>query len=426
MILKSNDLQASGKKPRIFYGWYLVVFSWLFMFFLSASAVGLFFKPMLDEFGWDRAELSLVGAICMLISAVFSPFLGRLIDRFGPRTMIFGTLIVQIVSNAAYGLASNIGAIYAGRMLSEIKPITATQVMINKWFVKMRGKALGIISTSTPLGTLVLSPLSQYLINSWGWRPTLFFWAAIVLVFLLPLCLWVKDRPEDKGLAPDGEAQIDDLPVSGSGGSAARVKSESGSSIKQALGNRSFWLLAATQFFCGIGCGLWMTHIVVFATDLGYSSMIGASFLSVMGGASLVGVLLTGHISDILPRNRVLGFTHFIRGVSFFIVIAAILFMGNALWMIFLAMALYGLGWFTTAPLAGGLVADLFGNQRMGTIIGLTMAAHMIGAAIGIYGGGFVFTLTGSYLGIFIVQGFLEMTAMVFAFAIVRKARVRI
>ena len=196
--------------------------------------------------------------------------------------------------------------------------------------------------------------------------------------------------------------------------------------IKQALSNHSFWLLAGTQFFCGVGCGLWMTHIVVFATDLGYSSMIGASFLSVMGGASLVGVLLTGHISDILPRNKVLGFTHFIRGISFFIVIAAILFMGNALWMIFLAMVLYGLGWFTTAPLAGGLVADLFGNQRMGTIIGLTMASHMIGAAIGIYGGGFVFTLTGSYLGIFILQGFLEMTAMVFAFAIVRKARVRI
>jgi sugar phosphate permease len=396
------------------------------MFLISGSATGLFFKPILDEFGWDRAKLSLIGAMGMLFNAILSPFLGRLIDRFGPRLIMFSTLIVQIISNATYGLASNIGAIFAARLLSEIKPMTGTQVLINKWFVRMRGRALGIISTGTPFGTLVLSPLTQLIINNWGWRNTLFFWAGITLALLLPMCFWVKNKPEDKGLAPDGEIKNAGLQTAGSSASTAGVKSDPGFSIKQTLNKRSFWLLAATQFICGIGCGLWMTHIVIFATDMGYSSMIGASFLSVQGGAALAGVLVTGHMSDFMARNKVLGMTHFIRGISFFIIIAAILFAGSSLWMIFTAMALFGFGWFTTAPLTGGLVADLFGNQRMGTIIGLTMSSHMIGSAIGIYGGGFVFDLTGSYFDIFVVQGVLEIVAMCFAFAIVRKLKTRV
>lgn len=391
------------------------------MFSLSSTATSLFFKPILDEFGWDRALLSLVGASCMLVTATLTPFLGRFIDRFGPRSMIYATLFIQIVSNTVYGLAGNIGAIFTGRLLADLKPTNAALVLVNRWFVKMRGRALGIIATGTPFGTLVLSPLSQYLINLWGWRPTIFFWAGIILVILLPLSLLIRNKPEDKGYAPDGELQVEKISASDSSNPSTMDKSTNGSSIKQALSNRLFWLLAGTQFICGIGCGLWMTHIVIFATDMGYSAMIGASFLSVQGGVSLVGVLVTGQMSDFWARNKVLGVTHFVRSISFFVIIAALLFTAGSLWMIYLAMVLFGFGWFATAPLTGGLVADLFGNQRMGTIIGLTMSAHMIGSAIGTYGGGLVFALTGSYLDIFIVQGILEMVAMFLAFAITRK-----
>jgi predicted MFS family arabinose efflux permease len=401
----------------------MVVISWLMLFLISASATSLFFKPILDEFGWDRATLSMIGAISMLISAAVSPFLGRLIDRFGTRLMLFFTVVVLTVSNTVYGLASNIGAISAGRLFAEFKPTTATQVLINRWFVKTRGKALGIISTGTPFGTLVLSPLSQYLINAWGWRMTLFFWAGMTIVLLLPLILLIRNKPEDKGFAVDGGQRTVDVKSSDQLNLTNINKLYSGSNLTEALRERSFWLLAGTQLFCGIGCGLWMTHIVIFATDMGYSSMIGASFLSVLGGVSLVGVLITGHLSDIMARNKVLAITHFIRSISFFVIIIALIYTKGSLWMLFLAMTLFGFGWFTTAPLAGGLVADLFGNLRMGTIIGLTMSAHMIGAAIGTYGGGIVYNLTGSYFDIFVVQGTLELIAMFFAFAIKRNNR---
>ncbi len=91
---------------------------------------------------------------------------------------------------------------------------------------------------------------------------------------------------------------------------------------------------------------------------------------------------------------------------------------GTPLWIIYVAMALFGFGWFTTAPLASGLVADLFGQSRMGTIFGITLSCHLVGMAIGTYAGGITFELTGSYYLIFLVQGVLELVAAGFAFAI--------
>jgi MFS family permease len=166
-----------------------------------------------------------------------------------------------------------------------------------------------------------------------------------------------------------------------------------------------------------------MTHIVIFATDVGYTEMIGASLISVQGGLNLVGVLLTGHISDKYARSKVLALTHIVRSLAFFTAVSFILLGGGSLWMLYLAMGLFGFGWFTTSPLTSGLVADLFGGLSMGTIIGVTMSCHTVGMALGAYAGGVTFELTGSYYWFFLVQGILEFLAAGLALAIRRPVR---
>jgi sugar phosphate permease len=277
-----------------------------------------------------------------------------------------------------------------------------------------------------PLGALLLVPLSQYLILAWGWRQTMFFWAGVSLVVLLPLALLVRNRPQDKGYSPDGE------PAEGKGWSLkagedvhSRVEVFSGHTLAGAARQASFWLLAGTQLICGIGCGFMMTHIVIFATDFGYTAMIGATLVSVQGALNLAGVLLTGQISDKYARNRVLGLTHIVRSLAFFVAVVFILRGGGSLWMLYLSMALFGFGWFTTSPLTSGLVADLFGSTSMGTIIGVTMSCHTVGMALGAYGGGVTFELTGSYYGFFLAQAALELLAAGFAFAIKRRIPVK-
>jgi len=149
--------------------------------------------------------------------------------------------------------------------------------------------------------------------------------------------------------------------------------------------------------------------------------MIGATFLSVQGGVNLIGVLLTGYLSDRVARSKVLALTHFIRSVSFAIIVGYIFMSGSSLWVMYVAMALFGFGWFTTAPLTSGLVADLFGYLRMGTIMGVVMSCHVIGMAIGAYAGGITFELTGSYYTFFVIQAILEFMAAFFAFTISQK-----
>jgi len=412
-------------KPRFFYGWYMVAASWVLVFLISAVAVSVFFKPMLEDFGWDRATLSSVQTVALIVFTVASPFLGRLIDRVGPRIMIFICIVPQVLSNVINGVATNIWHLYLARFFYGINVLPSTQILINKWFLKKRGTALGIVATGMPLGTMILVPFSQYLILTWGWRPTMLFWAAVMFVIMLPLALNIKDNPEEKGYGPDreslNEAMPFDPPKRDNTALAAKAEEKTGSSLSEAVKTRSFWFMAMAHFICGTGCGFMMTHIVIFATDMGYSEMIGASLVSVQGGLNLVGVLATGYLSDRIARSKVLSLTHFVRSISFATIVIFILLGGDSLWILYAAMAFFGFGWFTTAPLQAGLVADLFGSLRMGTILGVVVSCHMLGMAIGAFAGGAIFESTSSYYLVFLTQGLLEFLAVIFALSIRHK-----
>lgn len=424
MVLNNGQTKrgASPRTRRVFYGWYLVVASWLMTFLIYATSTAIFFKPILDEFGWDRATLSLVSSITMLVFAALSPLIGRLIDRFGPRLILAVSAGAQTLSSVFLGLASGLGGVYIGRFLYELKPTHATQVLINHWFIKKRGQALGILSTAIPLGQLVLSPVSQYLIIAWGWRETLYFWAALTAALAAPMIILARDRPENKGYLPDGELDIaENKPA----GTPQSITAETGLSLRDALKSRAFWLLFPNHMVCGITCGLLLTHTVIFATDLGYSALIGASFLSIMGGIGLVGVLVTGFLSDRIPRHKVLSLTHFVRSLSILVLAVAVFAGGQSLWLLFVSIAFFGFGWFATSPLVGGLVADLFGNRSMGTILGLVLSSHIIGMAIGAYAGGLTFQLTGSYGAIFLAAGILEFIVCILAYLIKKPSGMR-
>jgi MFS family permease len=425
--LENNRVKPLKGKPGFTYGSYILAATWIMLFLPSSVAVGIFFKPILEEFGLDRATLSLVQTGAMLAFAVASPFLGRLIDRFGPKVILFACIGTQTLTGVINSLATNLWHLYIARFLYEMRSIHAAQVLVNRWFVKKRGRAQGIVATGWPIGILILPPFSQYLVQVWGWRMTMLFWAGFTFAILLPLTIFIRDNPEEKGYSPDGEplnkAVPTDQPMKRPA-NATPVKpiTGPGSHLSEAIRSGSFWLLSISQFICGIGCGFIMTHIVIFATDIGYSAMIGATFLSVQGGMNLVGVLLTGQLSDRIARSRVLAMTHTIRSVSFVIVVISLLFSGDLLWLIYTAMALFGFGFFTTAPLTAGLVADLFGYRQMGTLLGLMLTFHTVGMAIGAYSGGIIFELTSSYFSFFAIQGVLEFLAAVSVFCIKQKA----
>ena len=404
-------------RPKLFPGWYMVAASWILIFLISSVAVSVFFKPMLEDFGWDRATLSSVQSVSLIVFTILSPFLGRFIDHFGPRVMIFVCVATQSLSSIINGSAGSIWHLYIARIFYSINVMPSTQILVSKWFVKKRGTALGIISTGMPLGTMFLIPITQYLILSWGWRPTMFFWATVVFAIMLPIALLIKDNPAVKGYAPDGEPQAEtDSAIqlfSNQETSGVEFGQSTGTDLRGAVKTRAFWFMSIAHFICGTSCGFIMTHLVIFATDIGYADMIAASLVSVQGALNLAGVLITGYLSDRIIRSRMLALTHFVRGISFIVAVIFILLGSGSLWMLYLSIALFGFGWFTTAPLQAALVADLFGNLRMGTILGIENSCHMLGMAVGAYLGGAIFELTSSYFPVFVSQGALEFLAVV-------------
>ncbi|MFC1943599.1 MFS transporter [Chloroflexota bacterium] len=409
-------------KPKFFYGWYMVASSWIILFVSGGVAVSIFFKPMLEDFGWDRARLSSVQAVALIAFPIIAPFLGRLIDRFGPKTMILITVATQSFSRVLNGIAANIWHLYLARFLLGVRAMPATNVLLNRWFVKKRGTALGIAATGMSIGTMVLTPISQYFILLWGWRPTMLFWAGVTLVIMLPIALSIKNSPEDKGYSPDGELldrvkSIEPSPGPEDATSQAKLVVQKGCSFLEAMRTRSFWFLSASHTICGIGCGFMGTHIVIFATDLGYSDMIGASLVSVQGGLTLIAVLVTGALSDKIARKNVLALCYLVRSICFAVIVTFILRGGGSLWLLYAGVALFGFS-NPTAPLGAGLSADLFGRLRMGTISGVVSSYHMLGMAIGAYAGGVIFELTQSYYLVFLIEGLLAFLAIIFAFFI--------
>lgn len=336
-------------KSRLFYGWHMVAASWVMVFLVSSVAVSIFFKPMLEDFGWDRATLSSVQSVALIVFAIASPFLGRLIDRFGPKTMILVCVVTQVLSRALNGIATGIWHLYLARFLYGINVTPSAQILINRWFVNRRGMALGIVATGMPIGAVVLTPISQYLISTWGWRPTMLFWAAVTLAVMLPLALIIRNSPEDKGYGPDAQPlnrvkPIDSSTQQGDTALDAEFGVKRSSNLSEAVRSRSFWFLSASHLICGVGCGFMLTHVVAFATDVGYSEMIGASLVSVQGGANLVGLLVTGPLSDRIARKNVLALTHFVRSMSFVTFVIFVMLGGSSLWLLYLAIAFFGFG----------------------------------------------------------------------------------
>ena len=121
--LNSNGETPLTNKPGLFYGWYMVAASWVMLFLVSSVAVAIFVEPILEEFGWDRATLSLVHTSALILFAIVSPFLGRLVDRFGPRVMLLVCMGTQTLSSVVNGLATGIWHIFTGRFLYEIKAL---------------------------------------------------------------------------------------------------------------------------------------------------------------------------------------------------------------------------------------------------------------------------------------------------------------
>lgn len=362
-------------------GWLVVLAAFCGVMVSFGSLVvftfSVFLKPLTAEFGWSRESASAAFGIAAMTIAFASPILGRLLDRYGPRPVILPCMIVFGIAFASLAwLTPRLWHLYLVFFVIGLVGNGTTQMgyarAVSSWFHERRGLALSLVVAGVGLGSIVLPPLTQRLIDHYGWRNAYLALGGLVLAMGVPLTArFVRERP--------GEAAADRAELAGA--PAAR-----------GLRSRAFWLIVGTLLFSSIAINGVITHFSAMLTDRGMSPSQGALALSVLGGMSLTGRLVTGVLLDRF-FGPVVSFGLLTGAAAGVLVLA-----GTATpWAAYGAAALIGFGLGGEADITPYLLTRYFGLRSFSTLYGFTWTAYAIAGAAGPVLMGRAFDLSGSY-----------------------------
>jgi MFS family permease len=401
----------------IFYGWWIVA-AFSVTTFMSTGvrhAVGPFLKPIVADLGIDRASFSIVIALSLFLYGVFMPLAGMALDRFSVRVVTSAGTILLVLSLVLTALVRNFWefAVVYGVLvplgLAGTGPVIASGV-VARWFSKRRGTALSVLGSASMTGMSLLVPAITWLILTRGWRMTYVVIGAIILVIVMPLCLWVfRDSPESIGLMADG------APVK-PGATAAPVERVTG---REAIQTLAFWQLACSFFTCGFSMSLLSAHGIPMLTDHGYSPMFASWTMGVLGGSSIGFTVMLGALSDRLGRRPVLASIYAGR-----VLIFAGFFLIRDNPVALLAVAVVGgITMAGTGSMTSALTADIYGRFSVSSVFGLIFLVHQTGSALGSSLAGVLFETTGGYGAAYAVACALLVGASILALNIDKGAR---
>jgi MFS family permease len=365
-------------------GWRVAIASGAGVFVSFASLLvytfGVLLKPLAAELSWSREEVSAAFGIAAVSLAICSPLLGVVLDRTSPRVVIVPCLTIFGCAFASLAfLTPHLWHLYAVFVVLGVVGNGTAQMAysraISSWFEQRRGTALALMMSGGAIGAIALPPAAEALARSVGWRGACLVLGAMVLVVGLPTVVgFVRERPAE--------------------GSAHRAVA-TGVSVRSAIASRAFWILVVVLFFSSIAQNGVITHLSALLTDRKVSASGGALAISAMGGASLIGRLLTGWFLD----------RYFAARVSFVLLSTAalgtfLLAGAQSLTMGMIAAALIGFGMGGEANVTPYLLSRYFGLRSFSALYGLTWTFYAFAGALGPILMGKAFDATGSYEGL--------------------------
>ncbi len=396
---------------RIHYAW--VVAAVTFVALMGAAGFratpGVLIVPLQNEFGWNRAVISVAVSINLILFGLTGPFAAALMDRFGLRVVTVGALItvatgalLTTVMNAPWqlyllwGLVVGLGT---GCMASVLAATVA-----NRWFVQRRGLVLGALTAAGATGQLIFLPGLGWLAQSAGWRLAAITVALAALAVVPVVALFLRNRPADLGLRAFGATEADTTPANTGSPIANAFRG-----LRMGVRSRDFWLLGGSFFICGASTnGLIGTHLIPASMDHGMAEVTAASLLAVIGVFDVIGTLASGYLTDRFDSRWLLFFYYGLRGLS-------LLFLpyvfGSPQFALILFIVFYGLDWVATVPPTVQIARRVFGAQNFAIVYGWIFAAHQMGAATIAFAAGAVRTFFGDYQLAFMSSGLLCLVA---------------
>jgi len=404
MIKKHSEL-IDEKKPHLFYG-YIIVFLGFLILMISMGAhysFGVFFKPLLNEFGWTRAAISGAYSLYMFLFGFFSIISGRLSDKLGARYLVTsGGFLVGV----SYLLMSQINAIWQiyllyGILLSIgvaciVTPILSTVI---KWFITRKGLATGIVASGVGIGIALVPPFANQLITSYSWQQSYIIFGIATLLIIVVSAQFLKHEPNFNVSLTD---KLDTHNAT-----EQPLKSQK-SSLKEIIRIKELWIICII-FLIGHGCiQVIMLHLVPYATDTGISPVDAAILLSTIGWTSFIFKISMGNVGDKIG-NRLTMTIVFIGIIISFLWLQ----LASALWMFYLFVVVFAIAYGGETVLRSPFVAEYFGLREHGVIFGLVTFFSSLGGALGPLIAGGIFDITQSYYWAFMVCVMLSIVGLV-------------
>ena len=381
-----------GSRARPFYGWVIVAVM------ATASAIsmamgtlnfGLFVRPMGDELEISRATFGWAQSVRSFAGAFTSPWIGRIIDRFGARWLLAGaTLVTALAMLALGGVQSGwqmvllFGVIGLSGFAAPGSLVTNVPVM--KWFETKRGRAVAMMSLGVPVGALLLVPLTQVLIDELGWRLAWGVLGIFGAAVIVPLSIvFVRRQPEDMGLRVDG-GQPDS-------GDQPTPPTESWT-LADAMRTPTFWALTVVFSLVNLSIGTIGLHRMPAFIDRGIDAIdvaLATSLDAILAGLATFGM---GMLNERVPSKYLGAFGFLLLALSSVATIYA-----TTTPMMYFAMGVFGLGIGGMMFLQNVVWAEYFGRLHLGAIRGAVMPITLVVGGIGAPLAGYVRDATGSY-----------------------------
>ena len=417
----SSSAEQATNESKFFYGWTIVAVGFLAHIasaFSISSTLSVFLKPLSNDLGISRGVFSLIRSGEILIGAVAAPLVGTLIDRHGGRWLMAAGGVVTGAGFLLLGQARNFWQFLLFRWLL-VSPGDALmgQMVVNvpiaRWFIRMRGRALALAGMGHGLAKVGMPLLAASLIAHAGWRGAWGVFGLLTLGLVVgPALLFMRRRPEDMGLLPDGGPKHESGAPASIGPARARsVIAEVAWSRREALATPAFWLIVTTFGVAHIGVSGLNLHVFAFVSDQGHPAMVAALVMSIIAFMQFSTPIVWGLLAERSDIARLIMAKFLIQaaGISWALSTPGLL-------SLYAGFFLYGIGMGGTAILAEMIWANYFGRISLGKIRGMgSLLTHAFSA-----GGppffGFLFDATQSYflsfsifIGLLIVSAFLSL-----------------
>jgi len=410
-----------GPKPRIYYGWVIVAVVAIGGIAASSQmlpVLSVFLKPMTDEFGWSRTEFTSAIAAGTLVGAAIAPFSGTLADRFGARWLVAGAFAglgsaLLLMSTVSTLWQFFIFIVIARMLHMGVISAVLQGPIVPQWFVLRRGRAVAISALGLRSGLSIHPSLTQFVANATSWRTALIALGVMIWVLgVMPLILFLRRRPEDIGLLPDGETQEERderLRKTQATSEIAMATLDVSLPLRRVLHEPSFYLLTGAFSLAFLVVSGTTFHGIPYFIDQGLSSGMAALALSLWAASAIPGMMVAGFLSERINPRKMIMFTLPFMGMSFWLMLIADSAPMAMLWGV--AFGLSEGGIFTTQQV---IFANYYGRGSLGSIRGVLWMVQVVGNALGAIIGSIFYDLRGDYLLTFAVFGVIAGVAAVF------------